>query len=224
MPLPLRSDDRQLIQRFAEAARDVSRLAATEGYDIVPYSDPSLPWFRLLPDPQKNHALWQVETLRSLIIQLHAQGTKLRHSGALIWSFLKLMKFSFPTDLMGRFEADDLIDVYNRDHQLIFANLAFFEFLSYPLEDLYCRTWMDLFHREDPGVMNLLIEQTDQVLRGEHPGIASSGHIVPHVTVETASPKKRRALVTPRFVSPLYENGGVAAILCVNGCVPLTDE
>lgn len=202
--------------RFISLSTSISRLAAQENLEIVPFFDEKLPYFSALCEGDQNHVLWQLEVLEKICLELQTQGSNIRSAKALTWAFLKHMRYTVPSDLLGHLQETDFVDAYNKNHQMIFACIRFFQVLSYSLEDFYCRPWMTLFSRDRASVHDMLFKLSDEMLNGVHRGIVMTDYIPTHVNSEINSPKKLRGVVRPRLFSPIYDHGEIAGYLCVN--------
>lgn len=207
--------------RFIALAHSISNLANQEGLEIIPYFDEKLPYYSSLCEADQNHVLWQLGILNEIGLELQAQGEKIRSARALTWAFLKHMRYTVPSDLLSHLRDEDYVDVYNRNHQIIFACVRFFENLSYSLEDFYCRPWMMLFSRDRASVHDMLFKLSDEMSKGVHSGLVMTDYIPTHVSSEISSPKKVRAIVRPVLFSPIFENGEAAGYLCVNRATKL---
>lgn len=215
------SDEQGRTNQFIHLSSEIASFAKSEDLSITPFDDAALPHFSQMTEGDREHVLWQLETLRSVLDSVQAERDRLRSARSLTWGFLKHMKYTVPTELFHWLDDSDHVDAYSADHKMLFASLEVFRFLSYSLEDFYCRPWTKLFKRDRQGVHEALFSLSNNVLKGLHPGIVSTDYVPTHVTIETESKHAKRIIQRPRFFSPLYENGRIVGYLCVNQLQPL---
>lgn len=213
---------RELHDRFIELSSLWSRMAKKEGLNVVPYFDSKLPHFSILDPTEQNRVLWQLETLIVVGRRLQNQGEKIRSGRALCWAFMQHMRYSAPSDLLAKMTDLDVVDAYSCGHKMIFANLKFFELLSYSIEDFFCRQWMDLFLRRDHRVHEMLVKVSEKLVAGQITELAPLTHIPTHLCEERDSPGRIQALVTPQFCAPIFHQAKIAGYIAAHRVVVLT--
>lgn len=204
--------ERERFRHFARLAVDAGRR---DGLNLRPFESDDLPFFSALDTTGRAAALVRVECFVKVAAHVHAHGNSLRDCKKVIWSFLKAVKLTPPADLLDRFEGEDCIDVYGFDHQMIFANPTLLNILSYTLEELYCRPWMELFHKSD-GVLDAIHETIEGIMEGTFTGVIDLHNLPEYAHYEISSEAHLQGRARVRFFSPLFNLGEAQAYLCVN--------
>lgn len=202
--------------RFCALAQRLTRIAAEENYQLVPYTHPSAPLFSRLNEEVQLLIIKQLEITIMVCEDVHTRGERLRDPGRFAWAFFKHLALTPPSDLGNRIHHGCLFEVYNTHHQLLFASLEFFEVCSYSLEDLYCRPWMDLFVRENQEIGQTVLKLVEDMVEGEYLVTTDLNHLPAHVVRESSAPDLRWVEIQPRFFSPVFAQGRVAGYLCAN--------
>lgn len=212
--------------QFIETSERFSTMAMVDGFDLIPYRDPSLPYFSSLLPEQQHQILQQMDLMIDLGSQLHTEKRSIRGS-QYAWAFCKALGVLPPHDLYSRIPDNSVIDIYDANHKLIFACLDFFEMVSYSLEELYSRPWMDLFIRENSEVFGKLWALSNEMLAGKYKGPVDTSHYESSVIRESAYPELRWARMQPRLFAPLFKDHKVAGYICANeilemslNCIP----
>lgn len=213
-----RQDGDGLFKReFAELAESLSEMCGREGLKISPFADQSLPYFSKLSQEGQRLATEQLRTTVTLAERLQGEGKKICKSKTLVWAYLSHMGFTAPSDLQNHISDDnEIIDVYNVDHRLIFANLTFFQYCSYSLEEQYSRTWYELYLREDPNIQNQLLRICQELVEGRYTDVLPVQFIGTHRVREVSSRTRKSFDVSPIVCSPIFERGRVCGYLWVN--------
>lgn len=208
------------IRQFQSLTLIVVEMAARENIRIRPFTATGVPYFAALRSELQDHVLWQLETFIACGRELQDSARSVSDARLLTAAFIRRNHWQAPADFTERIGPDDCVDIYNENHQLIFANLRFFEILSYSLEDLYCRPWMDLFRREDHQIHTRLIEIVTEVLSGRSRQTYDLSHLPKHIAYEALAPKVGVAETTPKAMAPLWSDGRVKGYACVNDIRP----
>jgi len=203
------------MNQFAALTRELAALAALEGIGLRPMSSAGALYSKM-PLGAQAHALWQLSTLLEVVKRIQARQESLRNSKALAEEFCKTTQMELPADALHKLQGVEFLDIYNADHQLLFANFTFLETVSYSLEDLFCRSWLDLFARDNEGVQKQIFDLCLQILAGSFFGVVEAGHIPVHLIRETSSPLKLTAYLQPKFFAPLRKEGKICGYFCVN--------
>lgn len=201
--------------RFRELALEAQRAAARDGFTLTPFRSPELPVFTALDREARRAACAKLERLVNVAAGVHASGHTLRDCRKVIWSFFKVVKLTPPSDLIDRLDDIDFVDVYGFDHQMIFANLPLLNAVSYTLEELYCRHWMELFGRSD-GLLGTIRDTVVGITTGSIQNVVDLRHLPEHTAYEISSDARLSGRGHVRFFSPLFQSGATQAYLCVN--------
>ena len=206
-------------ERFLELAHRLATLAAADGIKIVASRGQDLPYFSNLPSEAKPRVIGLLDTSVNVCERVQNHGVSLRSPKSLTWAFIKQINCTLSASLLENVKETDFIDCYDLNHEMMFANLRFFELMSYSLEDFYCRPWMDLFVRDRDEVHAQLFKMSEAMVQGKQTDIVSTDFIGTYRCYETDSQGMHRFLVGPRFFAPLRKDGGRAGYLCVNSIV-----
>lgn len=207
--------------RFIETSEQFVNMAMVDGFNLIPYVDPELPYFLALPDKEQDLILQQLEFMIQIGNQLHSEKRSVRGS-QYAWAFCKALGLLPPHDLYARIPEDTVIEIYDANHKLIFACLDFFEIVSYSLEELYSRPWMDLFVRDNTEVFDKLWNLSTEMLAGQHKGPVTTSHFDSSVIREAAYPNLRWARIQPRLFAPLFKHQKVSGYICANEIVEMS--
>lgn len=205
---------------FTYLSESLARFGQQDGLPIIPYYNEDLPFFSALSAQRQRHVLWQLQTMVGIAETLSAEKAKINSSPSFTRAFLTNMGYRVPDKFWAILTDQDVVDIYSDDHILMFASLKFFEYLSYSLEDFYCRPWMELFGRDlvtNEKLFSLAMEMID----GRHDDVVPTDYIPLHVMVEMASDKKQRFIVQPRMYAPLYKDQERMGYVCVNRAILL---
>jgi len=205
-------------ERFISATTRISEMAAAEGLTIIPFASPQLVHFSVLSDREQKQTLRLLEALADVCAELQTRGDKIRSVKSLTWAFLKHFQCTAPSNLITFLEDGDLVNAYGTEHRLLYASFSFFEIFSYSLEDFYCRSWMDLFERDDLLAHEALVVLADEVLDGEHPSVSPMTMIPPHRCNERSSLRKVATWLQGLYCAPIYYHGDIIGYLGTFKC------
>lgn len=200
---------------FKQVLESLSEIHARFGIGLPPYSDPSLVWYGQLSQLEQKSAFNMANTYHGICQSIESDGASLRDNRVFLWRGLKELGLNFDNDLFDRITEDDLIEVYNSQNIGLFRNLKFYDFISYPMEDIYCRPWTDLFTRPDLEKSMKLVEAAESVFNknGQTVNTKSLGF---HRVIETDSPERLKMDVLVKELHPLFDqNQKVSALVAV---------
>lgn len=203
------------IERFKHIALEIKHLAGSQGHDFKAWRDPRLIYFSSLSPLRQEFVLEVLNSLKCAAHRIVNNGERLSNTWRLTWTVLKHMGLAPSSDLIEVVEDQDFVAAYNLHHQMIFASLNHFDFVSYSLEELYCRPWMEMFSR-DPDVQNVLIERASSFTQGQCNQTISNADLPEHFVLETESPLQRRFLCRSRLYSPIYDRRKPAGFISMN--------
>ena len=153
-----------------------------------------------------------VEATASCGESMVREGLSPSDAGSLSWRVLAFMGLKPDSSAYTLYKPNDVIEVYNSAHKLIFASLNFLKISAYPLDSLYSRPWTELWGRS-PDVMTLLWKTMCDVL--DEPAFGTRAlSLEPDVTTEILT--GRQAVVRTRGFSPIRGSHGELSVLCVN--------
>lgn len=203
-----RQTSNQFVNRFEAAC---ARLHA-----IMEVSRPLVSVeFAKLPDDEQERVLLMVEATATCAEQMIREGLSAFDAGTLSWRVLSYMGLKPDSSAYTLYKPNDIVEVYNSAHKLIFASLNFLKLSAYPLDTLYSRPWTELWSRS-PEVAAQLWQTMSDVFADPAAGTRAVS-IPPEVTTEVLT--GRQALVRCRGFSPVAEGQGRYAVLSVNEIV-----
>jgi hypothetical protein len=201
--------------RFFELASLYCEILESEGIKAKPYRDANLPYFSKFTSVQKKSLLQSLESQIQVVTECLRGGGNLLDSWSLIWEFLKELKLAPAPDLLNHVTPDDYIAVYNQHGGMIFLTPNHLKLMSYSLEDLYCRSWLDIVRR-DSRIEKILFDRVMDFVQGKRTQTLSNEDIPPHYLEESDSPDMRTATCRPKIYSPIFRDGKPAGFISVN--------
>ena len=109
-----------------------------------------------------------------------------------------------------------IVEFYSHKHTQFFRSFNFFEFCSYTIEDIFCRSWPHLYSRAEEVTMRIL-EQANYVLSGRlnQPVIITEVHKIQ----ERVSLERLQMYMTRLYLEPLIKDGKVEGLIAIEDCV-----
>lgn len=202
--------------RFANCVRRITELAKRENSVLEPLALPHLQYFSRLNESAQVEVLSHIEAITHASNELTVDGQSLRSSPRLTQMYLRHMGYRIFDGIWEKIDELDIVDLYGLDNRMIFACMRMLESVSYTLEDLYCRTWMELYHRGQTDIAQQLGKACEEVFQGKHPEYVSMEHLPVHIVVEAGSPQKLQFLDRPKFFLPVYKYEQIIAVMCVH--------
>ena len=135
-------------KQFLSLGRDFVAEWAKAGVKITLSRFDDLAIFRGASKSTQLIALNYLAFNLSLLKEMAADGESPRNTKLLLWRALKKLKFIPPSNFMEFIEDEDLVEIYLPSEIQIFRNVKFMEIISHSLEDLLCRPWYRLAHRD----------------------------------------------------------------------------
>ncbi|MGZ3693216.1 MAG: hypothetical protein ACXWQO_03360 [Bdellovibrionota bacterium] len=209
-------------QRFIELAAHYCELLQREGIPAVAWHNPELVHFNSLDGLKQSILLKSLESQINIVSAAIANHISLMDSWSLIWAFLKEMNFTPSPDIANHLAPDDYIAVYG-SQMMIFLTPNHLQLMTYSLEDLYCRSWIELFRR-DERIERVLMERAVSFFQGNRTQTLSNEDIPTHLLAETLSPGFRVATCRSKVYSPLFQNGVPVAFMSVNQAATTTSR
>jgi hypothetical protein len=141
---------------------------------------------------------------------------RLTDSPRLLWRYLVKSGLTPCSDIFGKIEETDVLNVYGLDQDLIFQNFSFFDWTSFTLEQIFFEKWYKATQR-DPAVTRQVYEAAVKVFSGESKGTVDP-EIPWHVVEEVESELLFQFHLRIKYISPLFVNQNIAGLLAVNEC------
>jgi hypothetical protein len=181
--------------------------------------------------PEKARALFEgADELRrkALVARLEAEisifeetlaaGEKLTDSRKLLWRHFSRSRFAPCSKLFDKIRDTDIVEIYGLDQIHLFQNLAFFDWISHTLEQVFCETWYTLSKR-DPSIEKMLYEFGLRIAAGGVKETTDPG--VPwHVVEELNSELMMKFHYKLKYVSPIYSTGQLCAFVVISEAKP----
>lgn len=197
-PVERVAEFKALLDAFCEMAR-------RESADLLPYEGAGPTYFTSLSEAQQVQVLNNFRFYFEVCSETLAQGATLRDDKVFVWRMFQKMKVHPPSELMSSIQEGEVIEIYNADFIQVFRNLCFFEICSYSLDELLCRPFWELIHR-DEKITGLIVEQASKLLTGFN-GVFQF-EVPEHVITEIASRAKNRVTVQQRLGATLWNPQG----------------
>lgn len=199
------NSDLNLVNQFMILANKTVQYAVSANVKLRAFSSPHLPYFSKLNTQDKQTVIEQLKTYNEICELVLSNAGDLADSSTLTWYALKKFNLRFPSDLFNFIEADSVVEVYDRSNVQIFRNFRFFEFSSYSLEDLLCRTWTELFTRGDESHTQSILDTSKKFYTKEITTVTPLSHVGAHRISESDSPYSYVMDATIDFLAPIYE-------------------
>lgn len=211
------------IDIFKQVSEEISDLLAKEGKTVQPYHSSDLNFFKILDSDQKVKVVSDIRSYLKICLETVNSGNALSNSRQLTWKALQELGLLPTSDLFTKMSDEHVIAIYNSENKQIFRNLKFFDVSSYSLEDLYCRSWYDLYCR-DKECEKIIMQNSISVFRGER-DMCFNPQVPEHILSELDSPFKFDIKINVEYLSPLYnESKQVAAAVTIDSCEIMNRE
>ena len=207
-------EDENLRNSFYKYAKSLSDLARSVGIDLQPVSSPSLPYFSSLPSENKRGVIRAITQYLEICEATIASGHSLLDSRRITWNALKALGLTPCSDFLDKIGDGDIIEIYDTQNLQIFRNFEFFQLCSYTIEEIYCRPWTTLFKRIDETITTQIVSTVERIVT-ENKRQTYTLNIPEHIVEEADSPFRLRMNVKLKYLSPLYANGSINALIAV---------
>jgi hypothetical protein len=154
------------VRSFRRLAIEVAQLGASVDIPIIPFQDWRLPLFSALSPDQQAAAVHKLERSLAIYKEVVAHATAGDNPGTSTWRALSMLDLMPPGDFFDKITSGDVVHIYNAEGVHIYANLKFFELVSYSMEQVYCTPWDQLWYR-DKDVIEKLFGYVAQTLAPE---------------------------------------------------------
>jgi PAS domain-containing protein len=204
------------VARFRAQTELLAWFLADEGVSKSPYFSRDLPHFSKLAADEQAEAVRVLGHTLEIFDEVKSAGGSLADTPQLIWRSLRRLNWTPKSDVFDKIEKGDVIEIYSTEHRGLFRNLAFYDLVSYSLEDVFARKWFELFKRDEKKTAEIF-QFVDRILRDEFrettaPGF---GH---HLCYEMSSPARLHYKMSVKYVSPVYKEGKIAGYVAIETC------
>jgi PAS domain-containing protein len=204
------------VARFKAQTELLARFLADEGVNKAPYFSPELPHFCSLSAAEREEVMEVLGHTLEIFEEVKSAGGTLADTPQLVWRSLRRLSWTPKSDVFDKISKSDVVEIYSTEHRGLFRNLAFYDFVSYSLEDVFARKWFDLFKREEKKTAEIF-EYVNRIFQNQirettAPGF---GH---HFCYERHSPARLHYKMSIKHLSPVFKDGKVAGIVAVETC------
>jgi hypothetical protein len=118
-----------------------------------------------------------------------------------IWSAFSHFGLVPSDDLFSIYKSGDVFEIYDVTGNQWFRNFEFFRICSYPLEDILCRSWLELYERDNAITQNIVAASLPLFHQEEKESVLNP---VPHHYVKEISSQFRHSIsISIKAFSPL---------------------
>lgn len=202
-----------LTNRFRSWSENLCQILEQEGMLVRPYQLASLPFFQALSVAEQLQALQLIESYYAVCQDTRRRGSSLRGERAILDQALEHFNLQIDPEIFKFIGPRNVFEFYSENQTQFFRTANFFEYTSYTIEDLYSRSWMNLYAR-DEKIVGKIIEHANHILSGKAQGIIQPD-IPEHIIAERASLEKLKLSVLIECLAPLRRDGKTVGILSV---------
>jgi hypothetical protein len=216
--------DESLAPLFRELCIAYSEFGAMAGVEILPYRENSNDRFLTLPREHQQGILTSLRASIDICTSAVQNNIDIRYDSlSLMWWSIKKAGLRPHSDLFGRLEQNDILEIYDIHQRQLFRSFNMFNCISYSLEELFSYEWWELFHR-DSQVNERLMTVTTRLLTGEAPIIYVD--MPPHFIEEKFSRRRTLHRIQTRLGSPLHVQGAqsIGGFVCASRVVQYVDN
>jgi hypothetical protein len=189
---------------FRELCIAYSEFGTMAGVEILPYRENSNERFLTLPREHQQGILTSLRASIEICTSAVQNNIDIRYDSlSLMWWSIKKAGLRPHSDLFGRLEQNDIIEIYDTNQRQLFRSFNMFNCISYSLEELFSYQWWELFER-DNEINERLVRLGTSLLNGEAPAI----DVPPHVIKEKFSRRRTAHQIHHRLGAPLFLQGG----------------
>jgi hypothetical protein len=204
----------ELHGRFTEAANNTMANLEAKGITIQAFYDPKLPHFTALSTTEKLDVTSHLKGMETVLSQL---DTPAAHSApTLAQTYIKHMRYTVADEVWGYIDETDVVDIYGQDNRLKFASLRLFGAVSYSIEDVFCRSWLELYHRSREDVLQQIYKVCEEIILKARKDIVHMDSLPLHSCVEIDSPLKRQFVLRAKVFAPVHKIDRLVGFMCVN--------
>ena len=128
------------------------------------------------------------------------QEIELLHDKQFIWNTVKDMGLVLPSDVFELITDHDEVEIYDSRGIQVFANFEFFRKVSYTPEEMYWKSWAELFERDQKHFDQLMQNFVYSITEATGPFKPS---IDKHLACEIGSRRMKKNLVEFKMFAPI---------------------
>jgi len=104
-------------------------------------------FFRALTAPEAADILKKIEIYHTTLSAI-SELDSFDH-GQILWRTLRSLGYRVFSDFFAHIQRDDIIEIYDSSGFQIWRSFNFFKICSYTLEEIYCVSWLQRYHRDE---------------------------------------------------------------------------
>ena len=202
-----------LTTQFRSWSENLCQILEQEGMLVRPYQQASLPFFQALSLTEQQQAIQLIENYCAVCQNTRQRGASLRNERALLDQALEHFNLQVDPEVFSFISPRNVFEFYSVNQTQFFRTANFFEYTSYTIEDLYSRSWVYLYDR-DEKITHKIIEHAAAILTGLTTGIILP-NLPEHLLAERSSLEKIKTAVRFECLAPLRQDGKTVGILSV---------
>lgn len=202
-----------LTNKFRSQSENLCQILEEEGLLVRPYQLASLPFFQALSLPEQQQAIHLIENYCAVCHSARQAGASLRDGREILDQALAHFNLQVDSEVFDFIGPRKVFEFYSVNQTQFFRTANFFEYTSYTIEDLYSRSWMNLYDR-DEQITRKIIGYASQILSGVAKGIVRPD-LPEHVISERASLEKIKISVFFECLAPIRQDGEIVGIVAV---------
>lgn len=200
-----------LTNQFRSRSENLCQVLEQEGLLVRPYQLASLPFFQALSIPEQQQAIHLIENYCAVCQSTRQAGASLRDGQAILDQALAHFNMQVDPEVFKFIGKGTVYEFYCVNQTQFFRTANFFEYTSYTIEDLYSRSWMNLYDR-DEQITRKIMGYASQILTGAKTGVIRPD-LPEHVLSERASLEKIKISVFFECLAPILQDGAVVGIV-----------
>lgn len=209
------SSQNPLHARYLACLDRLLGLVESVSLNHVPKVSRNLPYFSGLADSEKERLIDLTELLADSTEELLRNQESALDGMKLAQTFLARAALHTASDAFRSYRDGDFVEIYLSNGQSIFSSLNIIALSSYTLEELQCRPWTDLWHREDSVTQQLMALIGGILTDHERKTVYMPTPV--HQIFERASSANRSLWIHNKTFSPVWTtDGGTVGFICIN--------
>lgn len=202
-----------LTNQFRSLSENLCRILEQEGLLVRPYHSSSLPYFQTLTLSEQQQALELLENYCAVCEEARRDRSSILMGREVVNKALQYFGLEVDPKVFDYLEPLCVYEFYSVKQTQFFRTANFFEFNSYTIEDIYCRSWMSLYGR-DEDLTGEIFKFANQILSGETKEVIYPA-LPEHFVIERASLEKLKTQVKFECFAPLIRDGQTVGILSI---------
>lgn len=143
------------------------------------------PVFEHLDDATKVDIVGSLSVYINIIEASYENTDENRHDLRFIWAAMKELSIVPSEDFLDYYKKGSIIEIYDSAGRQMFRNFEFFDICGYSLEEIFCKSWFELYKR-DEEITRKIFEFGSRYASKDLTGITLSP-CPPHLLTEIAS-------------------------------------